>query len=200
MARVATALDWLLIGWVMFFSIKKFILPLCVMVLFAGCGCSTAKKSVAIPDASAPTDQTSAPAAVKDEASAFEEQSDGDSDVETPVVIEEPAPALPMNDGQPWTAPNYTGQDSALGYTPQDFAITPGMKERVQFWIDIYSKYTSSQGVLHDSQYINFVYTNVDFSSISKDSSLTDRQKYRARQKLVKEKKQEIVERLKRLQ
>jgi hypothetical protein len=32
-----------------------------------------------------------------------------------------------------WSAPNFSKQDSALGWTPEAFAVPPGMAERVQF-------------------------------------------------------------------
>jgi membrane-bound lytic murein transglycosylase D len=98
-----------------------------------------------------------------------------------------------------WTAPNYAGQDKALGWTAEAFNVPKGMEERVQFWKDIYTKYTSSQGVLHDSKYVHLVYENVDFTDISAQTELTAREKEKLRRKRVDEKKKEIVARLLRL-
>ncbi|HEX4923619.1 MAG TPA: transglycosylase SLT domain-containing protein [Bdellovibrionales bacterium] len=134
-----------------------------------------------------------------DEKTALEEQTTGDSDVQAPVVTEEPVPEIHLNEGTAWTPPDYSNQESALGYRADDFRIIPGLKERVRFWTDIYSKYTSSQGVIHDAENINLIYEVVDFSYITNDPNLSDREKYRARKKLVEQKKKQITEQLKRI-
>ncbi len=97
---------------------------------------------------------------------------------------------------RPWTAPDYTKQVGALGYEATTFDIPEAMKSRVQFWIDIYTKYSTDEGVLHDSRHVAAIYETVDFRSIMKDSSLTDRQKQKARRALVDDKKKAIKERL----
>ncbi|MEK6554221.1 MAG: transglycosylase SLT domain-containing protein, partial [Bdellovibrionota bacterium] len=99
-----------------------------------------------------------------------------------------------------WQAPNYAKQlESAqkpLGYDAETFAIPPGLKDRVQFWLDIYTKYTTDQGVLHDSLHVGVVYEPVDFTSIQKNVGLSEREKSKARRKMVEDKKKEIKERL----
>jgi len=98
-----------------------------------------------------------------------------------------------------WTAPVYSGQEKALGWTPEAFSIPKGMEERVQFWKDIYTKYTANQGILHDSQFVHIIYESVDFGDITAQANLTDRQREKARRKRVDDKKKEIAARLKRL-
>ncbi len=98
-----------------------------------------------------------------------------------------------------WSPPVYTGQENALGWTPEAFAVPKGMEERVQFWKDIYTKYTSDQGILHDSQYVHIIYESIDFGDITAQKDLTDRQREKARRKRVDEKKKEIAARLKRV-
>lgn len=134
-----------------------------------------------------------------DEKTALEEQTTGDSDVQAPVVTEEPVPEIHLNEGLAWTPPDYSNQEKALGYRAEDFQTIPGLKERVRFWADIYSKYTSSQGVIHDANNISLIYEVLDFSHITNDRSLSEREKYRARKKLVNERKKAITEQLKRL-
>lgn len=95
-----------------------------------------------------------------------------------------------------WQAPDYTAQGPALGYKPDTFEIPEPMKPRVQFWIDIYTKYTTDQGVLHDSLHVGAVYESVDFTSIMKDESLSAREKSKARKKLLEEKRKAVKERL----
>jgi membrane-bound lytic murein transglycosylase D len=73
-----------------------------------------------------------------------------------------------------WSPPFYGDQKGALGYDENTFAPPQGLEERVQFWKDIYTKYTSFQGVLHDSRYVSLVYGMVDFSDLEglKEESL----------------------------
>ncbi len=98
-----------------------------------------------------------------------------------------------------WSAPDYSKQENALGWTPDAFAVPKGMEERVQFWRDIYTKYTSDQGVLHDSKYVHLMYDSLDFGDITAKADLTDRQREKLRKKRVDEKKKEVVARLKRI-
>jgi membrane-bound lytic murein transglycosylase D len=107
-------------------------------------------------------------------------------------------PHTPLN--PKWTPPNYAGQEKALGWTPDAFAVPKGMEARVQFWKDIYTKYNSDQGILHDSQYVHLVYESLDFSDISAQTELTPKLREKLRRKRVDEKKKEIAARLKRLQ
>jgi membrane-bound lytic murein transglycosylase D len=98
-----------------------------------------------------------------------------------------------------WQPPDYSGQENALGWSPEAFAVPRGMEERVQFWKDIYTKYTANQGILHDSQYVHLIYESVDFNDITAQSDLTDKQREKARRKRVDDRKKEIAARLKRL-
>lgn len=99
-----------------------------------------------------------------------------------------------------WTALSFENQEQALGWTAEAFAVPKGMEERVQFWKDIYTKYGSDQGVLHDSKYVHLVYENLDFSDISIREDLTSKQKEKMRRKRVDEAKSSVVQRLKRLE
>lgn len=98
-----------------------------------------------------------------------------------------------------WTPPNYANQEKALGWTADAFNVPKGMEDRVQFWKDIYTKYSSDQGVLHDSKYVHLIYGSVDFSDITAQTDLTDRQREKARRKRVDDRKKEIAARLKHL-
>lgn len=98
-----------------------------------------------------------------------------------------------------WEPPAFANQEGALGWSPTAFEVPPGIRKRVDFWAGIYSKYTTDQGVIHDSVHVEVVYESIDFSAISKNESLTLRQKAREREKLIKGRRAEIEERLKRL-
>jgi len=124
-----------------------------------------------------------------------------DEEENTPVTHEEFV-VDPLTKGEkanPWTAPNYTNQEKSLGWTPQAFAVPPAMQERVNFWLDIYTKYSTDQGVLHDSLYVHLVYAPVDFTDIVANVTLTPRQKDKERKNRVDGMKKEIRERLERI-
>lgn len=108
----------------------------------------------------------------------------------------------PLTQGEkpnPWTAPNYANQEKSLGWNATAFAVPSGMQERVNFWLDIYTKYSTDQGVLHDSLYIHIVYSPVDLTDIMQNMTLTSHQKERERKKRVDGMKKEIRERLERI-
>jgi membrane-bound lytic murein transglycosylase D len=86
-----------------------------------------------------------------------------------------------------WRPPMYKNQDSTLGYNSKAFATPKGMEKQVQFWVDVYSKYTSEQGILHDSENVEKIYQIVDLKGLKTD---------RERQKKVDIVKKEISDKL----
>ena len=117
------------------------------------------------------------------------------TDMATDAAATRPGPNV-----MPWTPPDYSKQETALGYSPTAFQVPQGMEERVQFWKDIYTKYTTDQGVFHDSLYTNVFYEAVDFGEIMNDASLSLKGRERARHKMVEAARKKIRERLVRLQ
>lgn len=124
---------------------------------------------------------------------------EGEIEEDTPVMFTDNMAPLDVKQAVPWVAPDYLSQTNVLGYSSQAFAVPPAMVERVQFWKDIYTKFTTDQGVLHDSRYMHAIYANVDFSSIMKDETLTQPQKEKARKRHVDDLKKQIADRLNRL-
>lgn len=109
----------------------------------------------------------------------------------TPVVHIEIAGDKSLVDSRPWRAPIYDNQLNTLGYSESGaFAVPKGMEKHVGFWVDVYTKYTTTQGVIHDSEYIDIVYEVVDLTGLSTE---------RAKQKRVDEVKKEIATALKKL-
>ncbi len=108
-------------------------------------------------------------------------------------------PAEYLSTSRKWEPPNYLDQYRALGWSPAAFDVPVGLRKRVDFWISIYSKYTTDQGLLHDSVNVDVVYGAVDFRPIMKNTALSARQKSREREKLVNSKRKEIEERLRKL-
>ncbi|QLY26032.1 lytic transglycosylase domain-containing protein [Bdellovibrio sp. KM01] len=86
-----------------------------------------------------------------------------------------------------WRPPVYKNQDNTLGYSSKAFATPKGMEKQVQFWVDVYSKYTSEQGILHDSENVEKIYQIVDLKGLKTD---------RERQKKIDIVKKEISEKL----
>jgi len=63
------------------------------------------------------------------------------------------------------------GSDARHVFTvmpPLQFAVDQRLRKNVDFWIDIYSKYTSRQGLIHDAKYIDHVYEVIDLDRASR--------------------------------
>lgn len=119
---------------------------------------------------------------------------------DTPVAFEQPLVQIDPETSEPWQKPNYTKSVGSLGYDESSFNVPEGLAVQVNFWKKIYTRYSSWQGVLHDSEYIDNIYAEIDFTEIMKNNSLDEYQKRRAKESLVKQKKLEVKERLLRLQ
>ncbi|WII72793.1 lytic transglycosylase domain-containing protein [Bdellovibrio sp. 22V] len=90
-------------------------------------------------------------------------------------------------ESRPWRSPSFANQPSALGYHEAAFSIPKGMEKQVQFWVDIYTKYSTEHGVIHDAENVEKVYEVVDLKGLK-----TEREK----QKRVDEVKKVIAEKL----
>lgn len=117
----------------------------------------------------------------------------------TPVQFEDAMTEIVIEAKRPWQKPDFSNQTSALGLTDGGFSTPVGMEERVNFWIDIYSKYSTLQGVLHDSRYVHLKYEDLDFTSIELDPNLSSSQKAKQKTQLVDARKAHIRNTLKKL-
>jgi membrane-bound lytic murein transglycosylase D len=86
-----------------------------------------------------------------------------------------PAQAFPIEDT--WTSPDFY-QIKALGYDEKTFSVPDGLKPDVDFWIKIYTKYTTQQGIFHrvgDAQDelgdidLSQIYVHAGWSAIRKE-------------------------------
>ena len=114
------------------------------------------------------------------------------------------APAAVLSEAQlkrslPWQPPNFASQSEALGWSQEAFALPQPMKARVAFWKDIYAKYTTSQGVMHDTMTLG-VYTPIDFPSVRDNGGLGFAQNAKLRNQIIDKAKEEITARLMALQ
>jgi membrane-bound lytic murein transglycosylase D len=110
------------------------------------------------------------------------------------------AESLPAKQHRFWQKPSYENQQNILGYTPETFAVPEALKERVQFWVNIYTNYTTSQGILHDSRYTSVIYEPVDFTKLDSDKNLSQRQRLKAEKKYLDERKKYVKTILTKLQ
>jgi membrane-bound lytic murein transglycosylase D len=86
---------------------------------------------------------------------------------------------------QNWKAPDYSNQEGRIGWSADSFTVPKGLEVNVNFWKDIYQKYSSDEGVVHDSYHIDLVYEVVDFRPIMRDASLSNAQKLKKRRQMV---------------
>jgi hypothetical protein len=118
-----------------------------------------------------------------------------------PSLFEEAGDILPeryLIRSVPWSAPDYSKQEGSLGWAKDTFNVPPELAIRVRFWKDVYAKYTTDQGVLHDIEDLSVVYEDLDFTPIMREKK-TLAAKARARTSLVNAKRKEIRSRLERL-
>lgn len=100
--------------------------------------------------------------------------------------------ALPSDEKKKWIAPNYLEQTNIIGYSTDTFSIPEPLRSRVNFWIDIYTKYTTSQGILHDSRFTHIIYEPIDFGPLDNDKSLSSSQRFKAEKKHLEARKKHI--------
>lgn len=106
----------------------------------------------------------------------------------TPVVLDPLAGHKALSGSRAWRSPDFTEQDGSLGWSPKAFEVPPGLEKQVAFWVDVYTRYSTSQGIIHDSENIDLIYEIVDFRDVEK-SILTDRDKTKLRRKMVEDAK-----------
>lgn len=106
---------------------------------------------------------------------------------------------LSLAQDRPWRPPQFATQEMSLGYGENVFAVPVGMEKQVDFWLKIYSQYGLHQGVIHEANNIDMIFDVVDFNPIESDTTLTDRQKAKARRQLVEDAKFKATETLKKL-
>jgi len=111
-------------------------------------------------------------------------------DEETPVEFEEISGDAELAGSRPW-------QPTALGN--KSFQVPKGMEIPYRFWLDVYTKYGSDQGVVHDADVIDCIYGILDFSEISKRTDLSHEQKIQLKKQMVRDKKIEVVKLLQKL-
>lgn len=120
-------------------------------------------------------------------------------DLDTPVTHDEIEGDRNLTDSRPWRAPLYAKQTEAMGWSETAFAVPKGLETNVAFWTDIYAKYTTDQGVIHDQEYIDLIYEVLDFTPIMMRTDINIFKKERLKTQRVKEAKERVKHLLKKL-
>lgn len=121
-------------------------------------------------------------------------------DDDTPVTHTQIAGNKKFSEARPWFAPDFSKQEKSLGYDGEKtFDIPEGMEAQVKFWTDIYTKYTTDEGVIHDSEEIDLVYEEVDFRDIVSNGALNRFAKEKLKQRRVDDLKKKVVKLLEKL-
>jgi hypothetical protein len=77
------------------------------------------------------------------------------------------------------------------------FKTQTELQERVQFWTDIYSKYSTAQGVFHNTDHPSLIYGEIDFSSIQNNFILSDYEKKNRIKKMTEKKRKQLITKFK---
>lgn len=73
------------------------------------------------------------------------------------------------------------------------FMVTEELRDRVDFWVKIYSHYTTTQGVFHMVDRPSFILGEIDLTDISTDETLTASQQEKLIEERVKKRKIELL-------
>lgn len=119
---------------------------------------------------------------------------------DTPVSHEEIAGDRNLTASRPWRAFDFSNQTGALGWTETTFAVPRGLELNYKFWLDIYTKYTTDQGVVHDAEYIDLIYEELDFTAIMMRTDINIYKKEALKMRQVKESKNRVVAMLKKFE
>lgn len=72
------------------------------------------------------------------------------------------------------------------------FKVPDELKRKVEFWMQIYGKYTSEYGVFHDAKEVDLIYSIVDFTQITRSNLHPFTKEHRIHKKLEEERNQVI--------
>jgi hypothetical protein len=76
------------------------------------------------------------------------------------------------------------------------FRVTPGLRSRVAFWIDVYGRFSSQYRILHDKDNPDLIYGYLDLRPLyrSMPARMADARAYQIEQRVMKELKERIAE------
>jgi membrane-bound lytic murein transglycosylase D len=77
------------------------------------------------------------------------------------------------------------------------FAMNEKLQRRIDFWVDIYSKYTTTQGVFHNVDKPEIIYGTVDITDIMNNSVLNNSEKTKRSRRLIDDQRTQIISQFK---
>ena len=72
-----------------------------------------------------------------------------------------------------------------LGSTVEPFRVAENLSKNVAFWIEIYTRYTTKQGLVHDAKYIDKIYEVLELDTGEPNRRVTQRSKKKWREVLL---------------
>lgn len=97
-----------------------------------------------------------------------------------------------------WSPPDYVSKNTnAIGYSPYPFDVPEALSKDVQFWIDVYSKYTTRQGVFHLLGQTDQVLGEVDLTDVYANQKWSAIRKEKEADLIIRIQKRLIAKRLK---
>lgn len=96
-----------------------------------------------------------------------------------------------------WTPPDYLSKNThALGYENYPFEVPEALKKDVQFWIEIYSKYTTHQGVFHLTGQTDQILGEIDLTDVYANQKWSPARKEKEAELIIRIQKRLIAKRL----
>lgn len=94
----------------------------------------------------------------------------------------------------PWQRPNYGSQKNAIGYSADAFPLPKGMEHQVQFWVDVYSKYTTDDCIIHDPDDLDSIFGVINLKELKEMSGIKAGKKEKLIQNRIDAEKKKIAE------
>lgn len=95
-----------------------------------------------------------------------------------------------------WSPPIY-GEQKALGYDAYSFAVPKNLEGEVNFWVQIYTKYTSEQGLFHLSGQTDKILGEIDMTAIYRNPKWGPIRKAVEADKFIKREQRKLAAKLK---
>jgi membrane-bound lytic murein transglycosylase D len=93
---------------------------------------------------------------------------------------------------QTWQFPKYEFQN-ALGYNKETFKTPDSLKNEVEFWVNIFTKYTTRQGVFHISGDVEKIIGEIDLTDVYLNQKYSPIRKEKEADLLIHRKRKQIA-------
>jgi membrane-bound lytic murein transglycosylase D len=91
-----------------------------------------------------------------------------------------------------WGPPVY-GEQKALGYDAYSFSVPKNLENEVQFWIKIYTKYTTHQGLFHVAGQTDQILGELDLTALHKNPQWGPFKREREVKKLIDQERKKLA-------